>query len=344
MNNSETQVLVVGPSWVGDMVMAQSLFKVLKAGQPMLKVSVLAPEWSRPLLDRMPEVEASINFPLRHGELNLSRRRLIARQVRSHGFAQAIVLPNSFKSALLPLLAGIPLRTGWRGEFRRLLLNDCRRLDPQRYPLMVQRFVALGLPPESPLPTEIPAPALSRHADSINSTLGQLGARRSERLLAICPGAEYGEAKQWPAFHFSELCKLATATGWRVLIVGSPNDAGIAGQIMDGLPASAREHCDNLAGRTSLRQAIDILSIASAVVSNDSGLMHIAAALGGPVVAIYGSTSADFTPPLSKRVKSVFKVMDCRPCFQRRCPLGHLRCLKDLEAEEVFTALCDLVD
>jgi heptosyltransferase-2 len=342
------KVLIVGPSWVGDMVMAQALFMSLQAdalaGGQILNIDVLAPVWSRPLLERMPEVRRAIDLPFQHGELNLRGRYSLGHSLRSEGYDQVIVLPNSFKSALLPLFVGASRRTGWRGEARGLLLSDVRDLDKEAMPLMVQRFVALGRADGEPLPSPLPRPYLVTEADSVAQAVQAMQLQIEQPVLAICPGAEFGDAKQWPAQHYASVSAALIAMGWQVWIMGSKKDNGVASHVLRELGESERHACHDLTGRTSLGQAIDLMSVAKAVVSNDSGLMHVAAALGRPVVAMYGSSSADFTPPLTDQVQLLSIDIDCRPCFERVCPLGHKRCLVDLSPEMAFAALAQLVD
>ncbi len=342
-----TKVLIIGPAWVGDMVMSQSLFIALQQlGGESVTIDVLAPGWSKPLLERMPEVRRAIELPVRHRELALGKRYQLGKSLRSEAYDQVIVLPNSFKSALLPLFARIPLRTGWRGEMRDLLLNDCRVLSKERLPLMVQRFVALAHPASVAVPEHCPRPTLQVSAESVQAVQQAFDIAVSDngKRLILCPGAEFGDSKQWPASHYAGLAQKALLEGWQVLLVGSANDEAVATAIRRQLPATLQSACLNLAGRTSLAQVIDLLSTADAVVSNDSGLMHIAAALQRPLLAIYGSTSADFTPPLADRVKLLASDIECRPCFQRTCPLGHKRCLTELSAEMAWLALQQLLD
>jgi len=339
---SQENILVVGPAWVGDMVMAQSLFMCLKKQYPDCRISVLAPNWTRPLLARMPEVEKGISLAMGHGELQLVKRRALGRSLRGEQFTMAIVLPNSFKSALIPLYAGIPKRIAWKGEWRNLLLSDCRRLDKNAFPLMVQRFAALAYPGSKEPPDQIPEPRLQSDLKSVAQALATFNLGVEDRILAICPGAEFGMAKQWPADHFTTTCKTKIDEGWQVWIFGSEKDAEVADEILQMLAEKQRQKCVSLAGKTSLAQAIDLLSVAEAVVSNDSGLMHIAAALDKPVVALYGSTSPDFTPPLSSKSKLLFTDIDCRPCFQRECPLEHKKCLTELEPSRAVAAIAEL--
>ena len=339
----QENILVVGPAWVGDMVMAQSLFMCLKEQYPGCRISVLAPEWTRPLLERMPEVEKGISLEMGHGDLELGKRRAFGKSLRGEGFTTAIVLPNSFKSALIPFHADIPRRIAWRGEWRNLLLNDCRRLDKNAFPLMVQRFVALAYPASDDPPDRIPKPRLHSDPESVEEVLAIFSLGLEKNILAICPGAEFGVAKQWPADHFAATCKAKIDDGWQVWIFGSAKDAEAANKIMETLVEEQKQNCVSLAGRTSLAQAIDLMSVADAVISNDSGLMHIAAALDRPIVALYGSTSPDFTPPLSNRSKLLFTNIDCRPCFKRVCPLEHKKCLTELEPNRAIDAIAELV-
>mgnify|MGYP003666153161 CR=1 FL=1 len=337
-----TRILVVGPSWVGDMVMAQSLFAELKRRQDCV-IDVLAPAWCRPLLSRMPEVRAPLELPFGHGELKLRRRRAEGRALRGD-YDHAYVLPNSLKSALIPWFARVPVRTGWRGEMRYGLLNDVRVLDKTRYPLMVQRFVALALPAEAAVPAleEIAAPSLKVDPEQVAATLATHGLNRQRPVLGLCPGAEFGPSKRWPEYHYAEVARHWIANGGQVWLFGSGKDRPVAESIRDALPAEHQDAVALLAGVTSLEQAVDLLSACDAVVSNDSGLMHIAAALGRPLVAVYGSTSPGFTPPLGEAVAVVRLDLDCSPCFQRECPLGHLNCLRQLEPARVIAALKQL--
>lgn len=337
------RILVAGPSWIGDMVMAQSLFMVLKQRHTQVAIDVLAPAWSMPLLNRMPQIESAIELPFSHGELRLAERRRFGRQLRTANYDQVIVLPNSFKSAIVPWFADIPLRTGWRGEMRGWILNDSRRLNKTRLPLMVQRFVALALPATSALPEDLPdplpVPTLSVDSAGARDALKSFGLQEESPILVLCPGAEFGDAKRWPAEHYAVVAKNRVAAGWQVVLLGSAKDQAVTGEIASQVNSP---QCLDLAGRTTLVQAIDLLSLAGAVVTNDSGLMHVAAALHRPLVALYGSTSPAFTPPLSDRVAILQTDIECRPCFKRECPLQHKKCLTELEPQRVLDALAGL--
>ncbi len=336
------KILIVGPSWVGDMVMAQTLFQCLQQRYPGCAIDVLAPEWSRPILERMPEVRQALSFPLGHGVLELATRRKIGKSLAGQ-YDQAILLPNSLKSALVPFFAGIPKRTGWKGELRYGLLNDIRTLDKQRYPLMIERFMALAFEPGSALPQPYPRPSLQIDAQSRDAALAKFGLSLDRPVLALCPGAEFGEAKRWPSEHYAKVAELKIRAGWQVWIFGSKNDHPVGEDIRSRLIPGLREEAMNLAGETSLAEAIDLLSCAGAVVSNDSGLMHVAAALNRPLVAVYGSTSPGFTPPLAEQVEIVRLGLQCSPCFERTCRFGHYDCLGQLKPRPVIEALDRLV-
>lgn len=332
----EKKILIIGPAWVGDMVMAQSLFKILKARNPQTIIDVIAPSWSQALLERMPEVNHVLELPIAHGELALRKRRLLAKKLRAEKYSQAIVLPNSFKSALIPYWAKIPKRTGWRGEWRYGLLNDLRMLDENRLPLMVERFAALALEPDEALPEIIPKPHLDTSPADITTALQKHRINYPDQpVLALCPGAEFGPSKRWPASYFAEVANHKIAQGWAVWLFGSVNDQAIADEIQN----STEQLCINLTGKTTLAEAIDLLSLATVVVSNDSGLMHIAAALQRPLVAIYGSTSPAFTPPLTDEVEIVSQQLSCSPCFKRTCPLKHFNCMLSLPSQQVIAAV-----
>ena len=329
-------VLIVAPSWVGDMVMAQSLFKVLKAQNPDCAIDVLAPGWTLALLERMPEVRDGIEMSPGHGQLQLMARRRLGISLRGSGYQQAILLPNSFKSALVPYWARIPKRTGFVGEMRQWLLTDARKLDRQRLPQTVQRFVSLGLPDGAQPGEGVPQPALLTDNDNGHAALQRLGLETGQRpVLALCPGAEFGPAKKWPEAYYAEVARSWLEKGWQVWLFGSANDAAVCERI-NVLAGGA---CENLAGQTRLEDAIDLLGMASFVVSNDSGLMHVAAALQRPMVAIYGSSDPGFTPPLAETARIERLGLDCSPCFKRECPLGHLDCLNKLLPERVIASM-----
>lgn len=335
-------ILIVGPSWVGDMVMAQTLFMCLKQRHPDCTIDVLAPEWSRPILERMPEVRQALSFPLGHGVLDLRARRRIGQQLKGQ-YQQAILLPNSLKSALTPFFAGIPTRTGWKGEMRYGLLNDIRTLDKKRYPLMIERFMALAYDKNAELPKPYPRPHLDVIAENRDAALQAFKLTTQQPILALSPGAEFGEAKRWPAEHYAQVAEHYIRQGWQVWIFGSKKDHPVGEDIRTQLIPGLREEVANLAGETSLAQAIDLMSCASAVVSNDSGLMHVAAALNLPLVAVYGSTSPDFTPPLAEQVAIVRTGIECSPCFDRTCRYGHYDCLRLLPPSMVIDSLTKLV-
>lgn len=332
------KIFIVGPSWVGDMVMAQSLFKVLCQRYPGCEIHVLAPDWSRPVLARMPEVAATIVMPVGHGSLQLKTRYRLGKQLRDQAYTQAYVLPNSLKSALIPAFAEIPKRVGWRGEYRYGLLNDIRLLNKKTYPLMVERFVALAVPVATPLPA-IPHPELAADHDNQQGLMAQFQLDVSQPVLSLCPGAEFGPAKRWPSRHYAALADMAAEQGMQIWLFGSAKDRAVTDEIVALMTTKATAKIVNLAGETALGDSVDLLALSTAVVSNDSGLMHIAAAVSVPLVSVYGSTSPEFTPPLSDAVEVIASDISCRPCFKRECPLKHLDCLNKLEPDTVFAGL-----
>lgn len=330
-----SRILVVGPSWVGDTVLAQPLLNRLGAAARDNVVDVLAPPWTAPLLRRMPEVAEVIENPFRHGELKVFARRRLGLDLRARHYDAAIVLPNSLKSALPPFFASIPVRTGYRGEMRLGVLNDVRVLDERRLPTLAERFAALAQPPRTALARPLPRPRLRVDATNRARVLARLGLNAEPAIVAFCPGAEYGPAKRWPPEHYAALADRLVQSGAQVWLFGSPNDAAVG----ESIAGAARAGVVNLCGRTSLEDAVDLLSLAALAVSNDSGLMHVAAALDLPIVALYGSSSPAYTPPLSDHAVILTLDLDCSPCFERECPLGHLRCLRDLSPTQVYEAI-----
>jgi len=339
MKEHPKKCLIVGPAWVGDMIMAQSLFIALKQKYPELIIDVLAPAWSEPLLASMPEVNDSIVMSLGHGQLDLKKRYQLGKSLRKNHYDWAIVLPNSLKSALVPFWANIPRRTGYKGEMRYGLINDMHHLDKQKLTMTVQRFVALSDERDAVDAPCYEFPALEIKQASQKNVLECFKLDQQLPILALCPGAEYGPAKCWPAKHYAAVAKKAISENWQVWILGSEKDRAIAEEIKTSVGS---DQCLQLAGETTLEQVILLLSLASQVISNDSGLMHIAAAVDSPVIALYGSSDPNFTPPLNTNAQVVTLNMSCSPCFKRECPLEHLKCLWDISPDMLWNMVGEI--
>ena len=313
------RVLVVAPNWIGDALMAQPLLARLREKQPGARIDMLAPPWVAPVARRMPEVAEVIEAPLRHGPLQLRARWRLGRSLRPRAYDQAIVLPNTWKSALVPFFADIPLRSGFVGESRYGLLNLTYKKNSEPMRLHYARLAeAPGVEPRQPLPE----PRLHVAVDEISRVQEKFGL--SQPYVVLCPGAEYGPAKRWP--YFAELAARLDASA---VLLGSAND----------LEAARGVGGANLVGRTTLDEAVALIAGARAVVSNDSGLMHVAAALGRPQVALYGSSSPQHTPPANAAARVLWLHVDCSPCYRRECPLGHFKCMREMSAEMVFSEL-----
>ena len=331
MANSAQRLLVIGPSWVGDMVMAQSLFMTLKARQPGATIGVVAPAWSQPILERMPEVDEVLPLAVGHGEFGLASRRELASRLRGR-FDRAIVLPRSWKAALVPFMARIPERVGFVGEHRYGLLKERRKLDKQVLDQTVKRFVSLGLPLEEAASGDftMPKPRLQVDRDNLVN-LRLMHSLSSRTAIGLMPGAEYGPAKQWPISYFHRLAKRLVKEGFEVRVLGGAKDHPAGEEITHGLA-----HAHNLCGKTQLADAVDLLADCQQVVTNDSGLMHVAAAVGTRIHALYGSSSPAYTPPLTDNAVIHYLGLSCSPCFQRTCPLGHTNCLNQLSVDQVY--------
>lgn len=326
------KTLIVAPSWIGDTLMAYPL--MARLAERGAQIDVLAPAWSAPLLERMPMVGRHIASPFGHGDFAFRARRALGHRLRDAGYETAYILPNSWKSALVPYFARIPIRIGYTGEARIGLLNRRHRLARQRHPRLVDRYLQLAEPPGRTIPQPIPQPRLQSDIDQQRQAHQALGLMPGEHTVVLCPGAEFGPAKRWPSRHFAALTSLLPSS-WAVWILGSDKDAPIG----DDIARETSGRAINLCGKTTLTQAIDLIASASAVVSNDSGLMHVAAALDRPLVALYGSSSPGYTPPLSPRAHMLSLGLPCSPCFKRTCPLGHLDCLQNLAPADVRLAL-----
>lgn len=342
------KIVVIGPSWVGDMMMSQSLYRTLKAEYPSAEITVMAPAWCRPLLARMPEVDQALEFPFGHGALALAARRRLGIALRVSCYDRAYVLPNSFKSALVPFFARIPQRIGWRGELRYGLLNDVRTLDKAAFPLMVQRYVALAYPATqirqaSDLPQPLLRPQLQVSEEEIAITLAELQIDSARPRIGFCPGAEFGPAKRWPHYHYAALAQTLIAQGYQVVLLGSAKDQPIGEQIRQSLDQTSVTHCINLAGQTRLEQAVSVIASCQAIVTNDSGLMHIAAALNRPLVALYGPSSPDFTPPLSEQATVIRLIKGYHKIRQGDASEGYHQSLIDIQPARVFAELAPLL-
>ncbi|MBN3859836.1 lipopolysaccharide heptosyltransferase II [Neisseriaceae bacterium PsAf] len=341
-------ILIIGPSWVGDMMMSNSLFQNLKKIHPESNIHVLAPAWCQDILLKMPEVDKIIHMPLTHGKLNIVARKKIASDLDSE-YKQAIVLPNSFKSALVPFFAKIPMRTGWRGEFRYGLINDLRILDKEKYPMMVMRYNALAFPKQQQPPIEElkkPYPHLQVTQDDIKKTTQNLSSiydfSNEQPFIVICPGAEYGPAKCWPHYHYANLSNLLIQDGYKICILGSQKDSKIAHKIKAEI--NDKSQCIGLTGKTKLNEVADIMSLSQAVVSNDSGLMHIAAAVNKPLMALYGPTSPEFTPPLSNQAKIIRLIDGYIPIrYADDSPEGYHQSLIDIQPQYVYQELTKMM-
>ncbi|MGL0820609.1 lipopolysaccharide heptosyltransferase II [Vibrio vulnificus] len=339
------KILIIGPSWVGDMVMSQSLYITLKQQHPDALIDVMAPGWCKPILERMPEINRAIEMPLGHGEFNLLGRREIGKSLREFHYDHAYVLPNSAKSALIPWFANIPVRTGWRGEMRYGLLNDLRP-NKKAFQYMVERYVALAHPRAQMINSAslggletLPRPKLSIDAEAQQNTLAKFALSTQSKVIGLCPGAEFGPAKKWPESHYAEVAHVMCQQGHQVWLFGSQKDLDTCNGIKQGVPSEFHSQIHVLAGQTSLIEAVDLLAACHTVVSNDSGLMHVAAAVGCNVVAVYGSTSPKYTPPLAEKVEIVHTDIECRPCFKRECQYQHLKCLSELTPKQVLDSI-----
>ncbi len=332
------KVLIIAPSWVGDMVMTQALLRLIKKRHPNCSIDVFAKPLLHPLLQRMPEVDHCLTSTLQGGDIKIFERFKLGRSMRRYGYTYAYVIPNSFKSALVPFFAGISTRVGWCGEWRYFLLNDLRILDEKKLPAMVERFVVLGCEKDEALPPSLPRPELKISAENLLLILARLKISLPTRpILAICPGSEQ-QKKCWPASYYAEIAMAKKAEGWDVWIFGGIKEQNFARII--------QEHCHglcvDLTGKTDLGEAADLLSLVAVVVANDSGLMHVASALNKPVVAIYGPTMPEVAPPLTKNKFKILSLrLPCSPC-KGRCLLGH-KCLYDLRSNLVLQAIKEVI-
>jgi heptosyltransferase-2 len=322
-------ILVVGPSWIGDMVMAQSLMILLKEQRPDCAIDVVAPRWSLGILERMPEVRCGIALDVQHGELGIMKRYRLGKSLRDKRYQQAYVLPRTLKSALVPFFAKIPQRIGFLGESRYGLINDVRPLDKTKLDQTVKKYASFALPVNADIRT--PYPRLIPDQANSQRLIQKYDIDLTQLLVALVPGAEYGPAKQWPLEHFARLAAMVGDIGGSVILFGSSKDRADGEKIV-----ASSNNVLNLCGETSIEDAVDLMSTVDIAIANDSGLMHVAASVDIPVVSIYGSTSPSYAPPLTDKGSSEWLGLECAPCRQRRCPLQHLDCLTKIYPETVF--------
>jgi len=334
----EMRILIISPNWIGDAVMAQPLLHLLHQRFPKYLIDVLAPSWVAPVWRMMQEVDTVITTSFAHGTLQLKERWHVARQLKQRGYAQAYVLPNTFKFALIPWLAGIEYRIGYKGEMRFGLINVMHHDNDNLPRPMVSFYAALALAPSHspPLPSALPRPTLTVCNDQVVDVMSRLALNVNTPLVIFAPGAEFGPAKRWPSTHFAKLANIIQQNQptAQIVLLGSKKDKDVCDEILAIVPT-----VHNLAGATQLDEAIMLIAQAKAVVSNDSGLLHIASALNRPIVAIYGPTDPQHAPPFSDAAVSLSLQLDCSPCRQRECPLLHQNCMKNIEAEMVWQSL-----
>jgi heptosyltransferase-2 len=336
--NSAPRTLIISPNWVGDAVIAQPLLRLLKQQHPERPIDVLAPGWVAPVWRAVKEVDTVLEAPFKHGKLQLRERWKFAQELRKRGYADAYVLPNTLKFALIPWLAGISRRVGYKGEMRYGLINVMHFKSKRAPRPMVSFYAAMANAPApvAPAPAELPKPTLTVNNAQLAEASALLGLQPGSRLVAFAPGAEFGPAKRWPSSHFAELAQIVKKNypDVQIALLGSPKDKEACDEIV-----AAQPWLLNFAGKTTLDQAIAMLAKAEVVVSNDSGLMNIASALNRPIIGLYGPTDHVNTPPFSDVAKIVSLHLDCSPCGQRECPLGHHRCMRNLTADIVWAPL-----
>jgi len=333
------KILIVGPSWVGDAVMAQSLYKIIKDFNPESKIDVLSPEWASGVLNRMDQVNNLIFLPFGHGDLNIKGRIGFGRSLRDRTYDQAIILTNSLKSSFIPFAANIPKRTGWLGEMRYGFVNDIRKVNKAHYGLMIEKFSCLSPEPILQDDYKIPWPSLRVDPLNLSKLLEKYGFDKSGKSIAICPGAEFGPSKRWPTRYYAEVVKHYLLENWQVIILGSKKDLPVAREIEDQVSLKDKSFLFNFTGQTSLEDTVDILSTCDLVLTNDSGLMHIAAAVDVKLLALYGPTSPKFTPPLSKKARIIQKTEGFEKIRKGKLVDGYHYGLEMIKPEEVLESL-----
>jgi heptosyltransferase-2 len=331
-NPDLSPILVIPYMWIGDFVRCHSVVGLLRKRFPDRPVDMLATTLCAPLADYMPGLRKAVLVDLPRGSIALAQQKLLAERLKPEGYGTALIMPRTWKSALAPFLAGIPERTGFFGEGRLMLLNDLR-FGERKLPRMIDRCASLALPRGAELPNKWPAPQLKVAPAEIAAWRTSRGlAEDGHPVVAIAPGA-VGSSKRWPSTAYAAVVRQLLADGFAVWVLGGPDEKALAAEIVGDTPAR------NLTGH-DLRDAILALASAAVTIANDSGLLHVAAALGTPAIGIFGPTSPwHWAPlnPLAATIETTSK-LSCRPCHKPSCRFGHHRCMREIAPEEVIAA------
>ena len=322
------KLLIIPQNWLGDIVMSQTLLKKIKSNNPKTSIDILVNSSLKNLVERMPEINKVIILDCNHRELGLFKRLRLAKEIKKSSYDRSIVLSRSLKSSLIPYFAKIPIRTGELGELRYLLINDLKEFSKESRRKTASRYISMYSDNNEEL-SENYYPSLDSNSENIKNLSEKYDLKKDKKVIIFAPGAAFGPSKMWPVNKFRELGKKLN-NDFKILILGSTNEKSIGNDIV------TNKNMINLCGKTSIADAVDLMHISKFCVSNDSGLMHLAAATNTKSISIYGSTSPDFTPPLTKNKDIHYKGMSCSPCFEKKCKYGHYNCLVDIHSDDVF--------
>lgn len=322
------KLLIIPQNWLGDIVMSQTLLKKIKSDNPKTSIDILVNSSLKNLVERMPEINKVIILDCNHRELGLFKRLRLAKEIKKSSYDRSIVLSRSLKSSLIPYFAKIPIRTGELGELRYLLINDLKEFSKESRRKTASRYISMYSDNNEKL-SENYYPSLDSNSENIKNLSEKYDLKKDKKVIIFAPGAAFGPSKMWPVNKFRELGKKLN-NDFKILILGSNNEKSIGNDIV------TNKNMVNLCGKTSIADAVDLMHISKFCVSNDSGLMHLAAATNTKSISIYGSTSPDFTPPLTKNKDIHYKGMSCSPCFEKKCKYGHYNCLVDIHSDDVF--------
>ena len=326
--SSKEKFLIIAPSWIGDLIISQSLIKYLKKEYQDCQIDIIVRPELVKLAKMMPEVQNIYSLDIEHKELGLIKRHILAKEIKKYSYSTSIILPNSFKSAIIPWLANVPLRVGYNRELRLFLLNKKYSLIKHK-DSMVNRYLKLA---DGSYSDSI-RPSLVINRDLADSIGRKYLINNSKKNIVLCPEAEYGSAKRWPTNKWVQLANFYKEKNYNVYLLGKNKNLDIKYNSV-----LKKDSVISLLGKTSLEEATYLLSLVDLVITNDSGLMHITASVNTNLISIFGSSSPFYTPPLMKDQfgEVVYKALKCSPCFKRECPLQHLNCLNHISAEEIL--------